>query len=191
MAEKKESYLVKGRVKFPSTDYKGEQYNKVFTPHDLKDGDEYRAKFTLVVDPKDKKIAEVLDILDKQQEEIKGRNFNATKPDKQKNDSGELVESGYVGINFTTGFPIQMLDSQLNACNQEIGWGSEVVVKFQTKPVSNKGKVGLGRYVRAIQILDLQKSNVDTSGFEAQDGFTTTVNNTPSAEVVEEWDADL
>jgi hypothetical protein len=166
-------YTPVGTIKFPKTVINDKESNFLYVPSDLKKEDKCTWKFQIVVDPKECK--ELIKTLDAQSKEIKGANFKPYKADKSKEDgSDEYVETGLIGINFTSGFPITFIDcskppQQVHDTN--VGWGSKVRVQFTTKPVNNKGKVGLGRYVRIVQIVELSDIGMDTSGFGEIDGW--------------------
>lgn len=172
MAKQESYYTPAGFVKFPKTKINDKEYGYLFNPPGLTEDDICSWKFVLTLDPEDKETQDLLAMLDEQHKKIKGANFNPYKDDKIKNDDGEIVLSGLVGINFTTSYPLTIVDAQKNKMDLPVGWGSKVRVKFTTKPVNNKGKVGLGRYARALQVIDLIESGQDLSGFkEEEDGF--------------------
>jgi hypothetical protein len=133
-------------------------------------------QFQLVFDPKTPQAVELLATLDELHSKIKNANFKPYKKDMSKNDDGVLVETGLVAINFTSGFAPKMIDAQLTPCNVNFGWGSKVRVKFTTKPVNNKGKVGLGRYTRVIQVIEPSLGGIDTDGFNKEQGYTANIN---------------
>ena len=160
-----------GIVKFPKTKIGDKEHGVIFVPAGYKEDYTASWKFQLVFDPKTKQAKELLDILNVEHYKIKGANFNPTKKDLSKNDAGDMVETGLVAINFTSGYPPKMVDAELNPCNVKIGWGSKIRVKFTIKPVNNKGKVGLGRYTRLIQVIDPKELGINTDGFEKEEGF--------------------
>ncbi len=181
MAKTKSYYTPVGSIKFPKTKINEKETGFLYTPKNLDEDDVKSWKFQLVIDPTTEEAKALLAILDAQHAEISGSNFVPYKNDQNKNqDTNELEETGLVAINFTTCYPIAMIDGMKNKVNVSVGWGSKVKVKFTTKPVNNKGKVGLGRHVRAIQIIELSESGQDMSGFdEEKEGFQ----GDPSAEV--------
>jgi len=158
-----------GKVKFPKTIINDKEHQVIFVPESIDDAAFNQWKFQLVFDPKEGK--ELLAKLDKLAKPIKGANFVPYKDDKDKAEDGSLVDTGLVAINFTSGYPIGIVDAEKNPCHEKIGWGSKVKVLFSTKPVNNKGKVGLGRYVKAIQVIELQESGMDLSSFGKEEGY--------------------
>lgn len=182
MAKQEVYYTPVGSVKFPKTTINNKEYPYLFVPDGLTEDDDMRWQFQLVVDPEQCK--ELLAELDKQHAAIKGANFKPYKNDKNKNDDGEFVETGKIAINFTSGFPIHMIDCVKKECHVQVGWGSRIKVQFTTKAVNNKGKIGVGRYPRVIQVIDLKEGSVDTSGFEETEGFTATAEKV----VAKPWD---
>lgn len=167
-----------GTIKFPKTKVNDKEWGFLHNPKGITEDDVCSWKFVLTLDPADPKVKELLATLDEQHSKIKKSNFQPYKLDKAKNDDGEIVETGFVAINFTTAYPLAMFDANKKPCNVDVGWGSRVAVKFNTKPVDNKGKVGLGRYARAIQIVELKESTQDISGFEQREGFAMTASDT-------------
>lgn len=184
MAKQEVFYTPVGSVKFPKTTINDKEYPYLFVPEGLTEDDSTRWQFQLVVDPEQCK--ELLAELDKQHAAIKGANFKPYKNDKNKNDDGEFVETGKIAINFTSGYPIHMIDCVKKECHVQVGWGSRIKVQFTTKAVNNKGKIGVGRYPRVIQVIDLKEGNVDTSGFEEAEGFTATAEKI----VAKPWDSE-
>lgn len=172
MAEKKEKYLTPiGHMKFCKTIINDKEYNVLKCPEGLKETDVCSFKFQLNFDPKTKEAKELLAKLDDEHNQIKNANFKPYKKDVAKDEETEaLIETGLVAINFTSSYAPKMIDSALKECNVELGWGSKVRVKFVTKAVNNKGKIGLGRYTSIIQVLEPKSGGVDTSGFESTDG---------------------
>ena len=169
--EKKEKLLTPvGFIKFPKTVINDKEYGTIKVPQGLKETDVCSFKFQVVFDPKTPEAQALIKVLDEEHSQIKGANFKPYKKDQEKADDGTLKESGMIAINFTSSFAPKMIDSSLKECNIELGWGSKVRVKFVTKPVNNKGKVGLGRYTSVIQVIEPKSSGVDTSGFEASEG---------------------
>ena len=165
MPKQEQYYTPVGKVKFPKTIINSKEYPYIFIPDVITEEDETQWKFSLSFDPKDGD--KLLRILDAQHAEIKNANFQPYKADKDKLEDGSIVDNGLIAINFTSGYPIHMVDASKKECSEKVGWGSKIRVKFTTKPVNNKGKVGLGRYVRAIQIIELSESGMDLSGFDA------------------------
>jgi hypothetical protein len=169
-------YTPVGTIKFPKTVIDEKELNFLTVPDDFPEDGVGQWKFQLVLDPKDPKVQELLAELDAQHKVIKGANFTPYKADKARKDPDdrdckEYVDTGLVAINFTSGFPIKFIDSIKNEVKgAKIGWDSRVKVKFSTKAVNNKGKVGLGRYARVIQIVDLHEPGLDTSGFDEIEG---------------------
>ena len=186
MAKTESYYTPVGSIKFPKTKINDKEVGYLYTPKGLEEEDIKSWKFQLVIDPETDEAKDLLAMLDKQHGEIKGSNFVPYKKDMNKNqETGELEETGLVAINFTTSYPITMVDALKNKCNESVGWGSKVKVKFTTKPVNNKGKVGLGRYVRAMQIIELSEAGQDLSGFGEEQGHVAEVNDDPNAQP---WD---
>ncbi|NCB43078.1 MAG: hypothetical protein EOM59_10720 [Clostridia bacterium] len=172
MAKQEQFYTPVGKIKFPKTTINDKDHPCLVVPEGLTEDDKTRWQFQLVVDPA--QCPELLAELDKQHSAIKNANFVPYKKDKDKNDDGEFIETGKVAINFTSGYPIHMIDCMKQECHVKVGWGSRIKVQFTTKPVNNKGKIGLGRYPRIIQIIELKEAGYDTSGFEEAEGFTAT-----------------
>ena len=172
---KVESYYTPiGKINFPKTKINDKEWTYLVHPDGLTEDDVCSWKFSLILDPKEAGVAALLKLLDDQHSKIKGANFKPYKNDKTKNDDGTFTENGMIAIPFTTGYPIHLVDALKQKCTAQVGWGSKVRVKFTTKPVNNQGKVGLGRYVRALQIIELAESGQDISGFsEEKEGFQT------------------
>ena len=180
MAKQEVFYTPVGSVKFPKTTIQKKEYPYLFLPEGLEEEDEdgnpilMKWQFQLVVDPA--QCEALLKELDKQHSAIKGANFKPYKADEARKDpddkDSEFVETGKIAINFTSGYPIHMIDCVKKECNVQVGWGSRIKVQFTTKAVNNKGKIGVGRYPRVIQVIDLKEGSVDTSGFEEAEGFT-------------------
>ena len=186
MAKVESYYTPVGAIKFPKTVINDKEVGYLYNPAGgVAEGDICSWKFQLVIDPKTEEAHALLEMLDMQHEEIKGSNFVPYKMDQNKNEeTGKLEETGLVAINFTTGYPMAMVDAMKQKFEGSVGWGSKVRVKFSTKPVNNKGKVGLGRYAKAIQIIELRESGQDMSGFdEVEEGYKG--NTDPNAAV---WD---
>jgi hypothetical protein len=183
MSEKKVAYYTPvGKVKFPKTVVNGKEEGYLYHPADLNEKDKFKMNFSLILDPKDPKVAELLATLDTLASSIKKPTFAPYKKDEDKDDDGNYVENGLVAIPFTTYFPITFVDVMKKPCDVKVSWGSKIAVKFNTNPVNNQGKVGLGRYARAIQVFELSESNQDLSGFsEGAEGFQT------ASEAVEPW----
>lgn len=162
-----------GTVKFTKSVVADKTYNTIFIPKDYEQDDTRKDSwsFVLTLDPKDDKVKELLALLDEEHKKIKKSNFKPYKADKAKNDNEEIVETGLVAINFKSNFVPSIFDAKKNPCKEEIGWGSKVKVAFTVKPVDSQGKIGLGRYCKAIQIIELAKSNTDF-GFGDEDGYT-------------------
>lgn len=178
--KQKSFYTPVGYVKFPKTVINDKEYGFLLNPKDLREDDVFSCKFTLVLDPQEPAVAELMALLDEQHGKIKNANFKPYKDDKKKDDNGDIVETGLIGVNFTTSFPIAFVDGKKQKCDSvQVGWGSKVAVKFNTKAVNNKGKIGLGRYVRAVQIIELKESGQDVSGFgEHEEGYAATPSDT-------------
>lgn len=160
-----------GTIKFPKTivgDKEESIIKHVSVPEDVK----AQWKFNLVLDPKDNHTKEIMDILNKQASEIKGKNCEPYKKDFIiDQDTDEKKESGMVTINFTSSYAPKMIDAKLKECNVALGWGSKVRVKFTTKPFNFKGKIGLSKYVTMIQVIEPKVGGLDTSGFESSEGY--------------------
>lgn len=173
MSSKKESYYTPaGLVKFPKTRINDKEFGYLYTPEGITEDDSCSWKFSLILDPKLKEVKALMELLSDLAKDIKNANFSPYKNDKTKNEDGTITENGMIAVNFTTSWPITMVDGLKKPCKAKIGWGSKVFVKFQTSPVNNKGKIGLGRYVKAVQIVELSESVTDLSGFsEQKDGF--------------------
>lgn len=175
---KVETYITPvGRVKFPKTIINDKEYGHIVHPQGLTEDDNYQCKFTLVID-KDK-AKDITKMLDEQAQPIKGANFKPYKNDKIKNEDESITETEDIAINFTSSYPPSIFDAKLEKSDAVIGWGSKVKVKFTTKPVNNKGKVGLGRYVRAIQIIELSESSSGAEGFTPEEGYSSKPSNSP------------
>jgi len=159
----------RGTIKFPSTKI-GETEYKVIKPYHPKEGEDVTWKFVLSFDPKSDQAQDLLTALSEEHAKIKGANFQPFKKDKSRNENDEIVENGNIAINFTSGYPVRMVDSSLKECSVELGWGAEVIVKFNVKPVNNLGKVGLGRYPALIQVLSIGGDS-DTTGLQPQEGY--------------------
>lgn len=159
-----------GVVKFPKTIINDKEYPFLFVPKDIPEDAVTSWKFSLAFDPEAGKA--VIAKLDELAKPIKGANFAPYKKDKAKNDDGDIEETGLVAVNFTSGYPIAIVDAAKDPCDIKVGWGSKVRVMFSVKPVNNKGKVGLGRYCKAIQVIDLKESGTDLSGFGKEEGFS-------------------
>jgi hypothetical protein len=160
-----------GTIKFPKT-LIGEKESGFLHVPSITEGTKCAWKFQLVIDPKEAKS--IIAMLDEQHKAIKGANFKPYKPDQSRDEDGTYTETGLIAINFTTGFPPVFIDCATPPAkvdNINVGWGSKVRVKFSVKPVNNKGKVGLGRYCKIIQIVELADLGMDTSDFGAIDGF--------------------
>ena len=169
---KNETYTTPiGMIKFPKTTI-GDKEEGVIKPYVLPEGVKGSWKFNLVLDPRSSQTQEILDILNEQAKDIKGRNCDPYKKDFTiDQDTDEKVESGLISINFTSAYCPKMIDAKLKECSITLGWGSKVRVKFSTKPFNFKGKVGLSKYVTMIQVIEPKSGGFDTSGFEAQEGF--------------------
>lgn len=164
-----------GVVKFPKTTIKDKVCTTIIIPEGYEQDDTRKDSwsFVLTLDPKEPKVKELLAILDEEHKKIKKANFLPYKNDKTKNENEEIVETGLIAINFKSNFVPSIFDAKKNPCKEEIGWGSKVKVAFTVKPVESQGKIGLGRYCRAIQIIELAKSNTDF-GFGDEEGYTYT-----------------
>lgn len=161
-----------GNVKFPKTIIKDKTYTTLIVPEGYEQDDTRKDSwsFVLTLDPKQPKVAELLAILDEEHKKIKKSNFKPYKLDKAKNEDGDIVETGLVAINFKSNFAPAIVDAKRKPCNEQIGWGSKVAVAFTVKPVDSQGKIGLGRYCKAIQVIELAQSQTDY-GFGEQDGY--------------------
>lgn len=168
-----------GFIKFPKTVIKDKTYTTLIVPADYVSDDTRKDSwsFVLTLDPKDPKVKELLALLDTEHAKIKKANFKPYKNDKAKNEAEEIVETGLIAINFKSNFAPAIFDAKKNPCNEQIGWGSKVKVAFTIKPVDSQGKIGLGRYCKAIQVLELASPTTDY-GFGEEEGYTYT----PSAE---------
>jgi len=182
MSEKKVAYYTPvGKIKFPKTIINDKEVGYLYHPAGLTDKDKFKMNFSLILDPKEPKVGELLATLDDLASVIKKSTFAPYKKDEDKDDDGNYVENGLVAIPFTTYFPIAFVDVMKNPCDVKVGWGSRVAVKFNVNPVNNLGKVGLGRYARAIQVFELSESSQDLSGFsEGGEGFKTEAQNPDS-----------
>lgn len=160
-----------GNMKFCKTKVGNIEYPFITVPKDIPKDIIASWKFQLVFDPKTPEAKALLEILDDEHNQIKGANFKPYKKDLEKDENGNLNESGLVAINFTSSYPPKMIDSKLNECQVDLGWGSKVRVKFVTSNVNNQGKIGVGRYTSIIQVIDPKSSSIDITGFEAGDGF--------------------
>lgn len=161
-----------GVVKFPKTIIKDKTYTTLIIPEGYEQDDTRKDawSFVLTLDPKDPKVKELLTILDTEHAKIKKSNFKPYKNDKAKNEDGDIIETGLVAINFKSNFAPAIVDAKRNPCNEQIGWGSKVAVAFTVKPVDSQGKIGLGRYCKAIQVIELSQSKTDY-GFAESEGY--------------------
>lgn len=162
-----------GVVKFPKTIIKDKTYTTIIIPEGYEQDDTRKDawSFVLTLDPKDAKVKELLAILDTEHAKIKKSNFKPYKNDKAKNEDGDIVETGLIAINFKSNFAPAIVDAKRKPCNEQIGWGSKVAVAFTVKPVDSQGKIGLGRYCKAIQVIELAQSNTDY-GFGEEEGYS-------------------
>lgn len=162
-----------GTIKFPKTIIRDKEYMHLVVPVGYEQDDTRKDtwSFVLTLDPKDDKVKELLAFLDAEHAKIKKANFKPYKADKAKNDDDEIVETGLVAINFKSNFAPAIFDSKKNPTNEVIGWGSRVRVAFTVKPVDSQGKTGLGRYCKAIQVIELSSPTRDY-GFGEEDGYT-------------------
>jgi hypothetical protein len=162
-----------GAVKFTKTIIKDKTYNTLFVPADYEQDDTRKDSwsFVLTLDPKDDKVKELLALLDEEHKKIKKSNFKPYKADKAKNEAEEIAETGLIAINFKSNFAPAIFDAKKKPCNEQIGWGSKVKVAFTIKPVDSQGKIGLGRYCKAIQVIELSSPNADY-GFGEEEGYT-------------------
>lgn len=162
-----------GSVKFPKTVVNDQEYRSLFVPPGYDQNDKSNVStwsFTLVLNPKDAAVKKLLDHLDAEHKNIKGAKFKPYKADKSKNEDGNLVDTGLIAINFKSSFPPGFVDARkVKVEGVSVGWGSKVKVAFVTKPVNHKSKVGLGRYVKGIQIIELAQMQSDY-GFDEEEG---------------------
>lgn len=160
-----------GLIKFPKTIVNDVEEN-IIKQVNVPEGTKTSWKLNLVLDPKLKHTKEILEILDEQASAIKGRNYSPYKKDIiVDKDTNEKKESGLVSISFSSSYYPKMIDSKMKECNVPLGWGSIVIVKFTTKPVSFKGKVGLGKYMLMLQVIEPKTSSFNTNGFSETEGY--------------------
>lgn len=170
--EKKEKLLTPvGFIKFPKTKVGNIEFPFLTIPDGMPKEIIASWKFQIVFDPKTPEAKELLAILDDEHSKIKGANFKPYKKDMEKDDNGDLKESGLVALNLTSSYPPKFIDSKLKECKVDLGWGSKVRVKFVINPVNNQGKVGLGRYTSIIQVIEPKNGGFDVTGFEESEGF--------------------
>jgi hypothetical protein len=162
-----------GTVKFTKTIIKDKTYTTLIVPNGYEQDDTRKDSwsFVLTLDPKDLKVKELLSFLDSEHKKIKKANFLPYKNDKAKNENDEIVETGFVAINFKSNFAPAIVDAKRNPCHEQIGWGSKVAVAFTVKPVDSQCKIGLGRYGKAIQVIELAQAKTDY-GFAEEEGYT-------------------
>ena len=162
-----------GTMKFTKTTIKDKVYNTILIPEGYEQDDTRKDSwsFVLTLDPNEPKVKELLAILDTEHAKIKKSNFKPYKNDKAKNENDVIVETGLIAINFKSNFAPAIVDAKRNPCNEQVGWGSKVAVAFTVKPVDSQGKIGLGRYCKAIQVIELSKSQTDY-GFAEEEGYT-------------------
>jgi hypothetical protein len=169
--EKKEKLLTPvGFIKFPKTKVGNVEYPFLTIPDGMPKEIIASWKFQLVFDPKTPEAKELLDVLDEEHKKIKGANFKPYKKDMEKDDDGNLKESGLVALNLTSSYPPVFIDTKLNKCNVDLGWGSKVRVKFVINPVNSQGKVGLGRYTSVVKVIEPKSGGFDATGFEESEG---------------------
>jgi hypothetical protein len=163
-----------GKIKFPTTTIGEKVTSNIYVPDGYIENKSRKDSwsFVLTLDPKEPKVKELLKMLDEEHAKIKKANFKPYKMDKSKNEKDEIVETGLIAINFKSSYPPFIMDSKRNTCKEPVTWGSRVCVAFAIKPVEAQGKIGLGRYCKAIQVIELAESKTDY-GFAEEEGFTT------------------
>ena len=181
-----------GKVKFTKTVINETEYRSLYVPPGYDANDKSNKSiwsFTLTLDPKDEKVKQLMALLDEEHKKIKGANFVPYKADKSKDqETGELKDTGLIAVNFRSGYPPVMFDSlKKKLSGIYVGWGSKVKVAFTVKPVNKKGKVGLGRYVKALQILEISQGSGDY-GFEEEGDYATAGVGTGEGEQTEAWE---
>ncbi len=163
-----------GKIKFPTTTIGDKVTSNIYVPDGYVENKSRKDSwsFVLTLDPKEPKVKELLKLLDEEHSKIKKANFKPYKMDKSKNENEEIIETGLIAINFKSSYPPIILDSKRNTCKEPVTWGSRVCVAFAIKPVEAQGKIGLGRYCKAIQVIELAESKTDY-GFAEEEGFIT------------------
>lgn len=159
-----------GTVKFPKTLIGRQESKFVYVPDGYQEARGDSWSLVLTLNPNDEKVKELTAFLDAEHAKIQGANFQPYKLD----EDGKGNLTGLIAINFKSSYPPAILDSKLKPCKATVTWGSKVAISFNVKPVDNQGKIGLGRYMKAIQVIELAASNTD-HGFVETEGFTAPV----------------
>ena len=104
------------------------------------------------------------------------------KEDKSRDpDTNEFEPNGRIIMNFISHYPINFFDAKKNPIEvSDLGWGSKVRVSFQINEFDVEGKKGLCKYIKGIQVIDLQGgASADSCGFGEEEGFVGTNKDQP------------
>jgi hypothetical protein len=121
--------------------------------------------FNLCVDPTKGK-----EFVDKMNELNKDFDTEFFRPDKSKNEAGDLVENGLLSfkVKTKTEYGVKLFSAEGFPMEGVVGWGSRVKASITVKPYEYLGKKGLSKYLGGLQVIELKGGDVSAEGL----GFT-------------------
>lgn len=144
-------------------------------PHITQTDENGKYGLGLSLDMKEEAVKLFLDDLNAAVKESKYPDYDKLiKKDKSRDEAGNLVENGNILLNFSSKYDISCFDAKKNKIKGPVnlGWGSKVRVAFTLSEFDMKGKKGLTKYVRAIQIIELKAGvSAEGCGFKEEEGY--------------------